>query len=348
MIFTSLNREEQNSAYRSTSHTSSFSHLARLSIHSRAVTNSSSIPLRRPRPLPPGGTIAVLAISSPSKPDRIEAAARAIEAKGYRIRLAPNLYDVERTYLAGPDDLRLALINEAINDPSVDAIVFARGGYGAMRILDRIDYAALERNPRPVIGFSDITALHQALASRIGLGSFHGPMLNLDFYEGLSPANEAWFFSMLAGAAPSRLEFEPEQVLSPGRAEGILFGGCLSLTTALLGTPWDYWVDDGIWFWEDVEEPVYRLDRMLTTLRLSGRLRSIRGVMIGRLKDCGDPQKLADLLREFFAEAGIPVITELPFGHLGDNLLLPVGARVRIDSHTRVIEFPDPAVELPL
>jgi muramoyltetrapeptide carboxypeptidase len=255
---------------------------------------------------------------------------------------------VERTYLAGPDAVRLGLINEALNDPSVDAIAFARGGYGAMRILDRIDYAALERNPRPVIGFSDITALHQALATRLGLGSFHGPMLNLDFYEGLSPANEAWYFSMLEGSAPSMLEIQPEQVLSHGSAEGILFGGCLSLTTALIGTPWDYWVDDGIWFWEDVEEPVYRIDRMLTTLRLSGRLRSIRGVMIGKLKDCGDPRHLAGLLREFFADAGIPVITELPFGHLGDNLLLPVGSRVRIDSKTRVIEFPDPAVELPL
>ncbi|MFN2238336.1 MAG: LD-carboxypeptidase [Thermoanaerobaculia bacterium] len=312
------------------------------------MTTRSSLPLRRPRPLLPGGTIAVLAISSPSKPDRIEAAARVLESKGYRVRLAPNLYDVERTYLAGPDAVRLGLINEALNDPSVDAIVFARGGYGAMRILDGIDYAALERNPRPVIGFSDITALHQALASRIGLGSFHGPMLNLDFYEGLSPANESWFFSMLEGAAPSTLEIHPEQVLSHGRAEGILFGGCLSLTVALMGTPWDYWVDDGIWFWEEVEEPVYRIDRMLTTLRLSGRLQGIRGVMIGRLKDCGDPRQLAGLLHEFFADAGIPVITELPFGHLGDNLLLPVGSRVRIDSKTRVIVFPDPAVELPL
>lgn len=291
----------------------------------------------------------MLAISSPSKPNRIETAARALERKGYTVRLAPNLYDVERSYLAGPDARRLELVNAALNDPSVDAIVFARGGYGAMRILDQIDYAALDRNPRPVVGFSDITALHQALATRIGLGSFHGPMLNLDFFEGLSPANEAWFFSMLEGTSPATLEVEPAQILSHGRAEGILFGGCLSLTTALLGTPWDYWVDDGIWFWEDVEEPLYRIDRMLTTLRLSGRLRNIRGVMIGRLKDCGDPRQLSDLLREFFADAGIPVITDLPFGHLGNNILLPVGSRVRIDSNstTRAIEFPDPAVEMP-
>ncbi|MFN2442921.1 MAG: LD-carboxypeptidase [Thermoanaerobaculia bacterium] len=313
------------------------------------MTTTSSLPLRRPRALPPGGTIAVLAISSPSKPDRIETAARGLERKGYTVRLAPNLYDVERSYLAGPDARRLELVNAAINDPSVDAIVFARGGYGAMRILDQIDYAALDRNPRPIVGFSDVTALHQALATRIGLGSFHGPMLNLDFFEGLSPANEAWFFSMLEGSAPATLAVEPAQILSHGRAEGVLFGGCLSLTTALLGTPWDYWVDDGIWFWEDVEEPVYRIDRMLTTLRLSGRLRNIRGVMIGRLKDCGDPRQLSDLLHEFFADAGIPVITDLPFGHLGNNILLPVGSRVRIDSHstTRAIEFPDPAVEMP-
>ncbi|HUP66360.1 MAG TPA: LD-carboxypeptidase [Thermoanaerobaculia bacterium] len=302
------------------------------------------LPLLTPRPLPPGGTIAVLAISSPSKADRIEHAASILERKGFQVRIAPNAYEVERSYLAGPDDLRLRAINEAFRDPAIDAIMFARGGYGAMRILDRIDYAALAENPRPVIGYSDLTALHQAVARETGLSTFHGPMLNFDIHGGLSPEIERWFFAMLSGEAPMRWELTPDQIAVEGMAEGVLFGGCLSLTAALLDTPYDFWVDDGIWFWEEVDERNYRLDRMLTTLRLSGRLRAIRGVMIGRLKDCGNDPELEVLIHEYFTGSGIPVLRNLPFGHHGDNLLLPVGARVRIDTSARTVEFPDPLV----
>jgi muramoyltetrapeptide carboxypeptidase len=287
----------------------------------------------------------VLAISSPSKADRIKAAARVLEERGYRVRLAPNIASVDRPYLAGPDPVRLAEINAALRDPSVDALMFARGGYGAMRILEGIDFPALRDNPRPVIGYSDLTALHQAIAAEIGLVSFHGPMLNFDIFEGLSPATERWMFDMLAGVAPLTWRFDRGQVLSEGSASGILFGGCLSLTAALLGTAYDYWVDDGIWFWEDVDEPVYRLDRMLTTLRLSGRFRSIRGVMIGRLKDCGDEDNLGSLLQEFFSDSGIPVVRDLPFGHHGDNLLVPIGAPVRLDTAAGTLEFPEPLTE---
>ena len=298
--------------------------------------------LKRPRPLLPGGTIAVLAISSPSKADRIEAAAKILEDRGYRVRLAPNIASIDRPYLAGPDEVRLREINAALRDPSIDAFMFARGGYGAMRILDRIDFEALRENPRPVIGYSDLTALHQAIATETGLMSFHGPMLNFDIFEGLSPATEDWMAQMLAGAAPLTWRFERPQVLCDGAASGILFGGCLSLTAALLGTRYDYWVDDGIWFWEDVDEPLYRLDRMLTTLRLSGRFQSIRGVMIGRLKDCGDEGDLGSLLQEFFSDAGIPVVRDLPFGHHGDNLLVPIGAPAHLDTAAGTLHFPEP------
>src|SRR5207245_7881004 len=140
--------------------------------------------------------------------------------------------------------------------------------------------AAIRRNPRPIIGFSDLTALHQAAAIHSGVASFHGPMVNLDFLHGLSPHIDQWFWSMLGGEAPLEHRFDAQQVVTEGDAEGILFGGCLSLTTALVGTPYDFWIDDGLWFWEDVDEPLYRIDRMLTHLRLSGRLQKIRGVVI--------------------------------------------------------------------
>lgn len=301
-------------------------------------------PLRPPRPLPPGAAIDVLAISSPSKPDRIDAAAARLEQLGFRVRVAPNAFAVERTYLAGSDEARVGAINRAFRDPSCDAIFFARGGYGAMRILEGIDYDAFAANPRPVVGYSDLTALHQALAARTGFGSFHGPMLNFDIHEGLAPDVDAWMWAMLRGEAPLHWRFEPGQVLAHGVAEGVLFGGNLSLTHALLDTPFDFWIDDGIWFWEEVDESVYRIDRMLTTLRLSGRLRSIQGVMIGRLKDCGAEGDLGRFLDLFFADAGIPVVRDLPFGHHGNNLLLPVGARVRLDTSAGSFTVPDPVV----
>ena len=113
-------------------------------------------------------------------------------------------------------------------------------------------------------------------------------MVNLDFFDRLSPDIERWFWSLLAGEAPVSWPIDRSQVLFHGEAEGNLFGGCLSLMTALTATPYDFWTDGGIWFFEDVDEPIYRIDRMLTHLRLSGRLRSIRGVVIGKLKGCGN------------------------------------------------------------
>lgn len=307
------------------------------------------MPLRKPAPLLPGGHVAVLAISSPSKPDRIEAAKRHLEQAGLRVTLAANVYSTERSYLAGSDQERLTELNHHLNSDEFDAFLFTRGGYGVMRILDQVDYRAIARNPRPMVGFSDLTALHQAVAVRANVSTFHGPMLNSDFYERLSPDHERWFWSMLAGQAPLVRHFSPEQVLSAGSAEGTIFGGCLSLTAALIGTPFDFWIDDGIWFWEDVDEATYRVDRMLTHLRLGGRLKNLRGVMIGRLKGCGgeDARELDILLSEFFAHSGIPVVRDLPFGHHGDNLMIPIGSRVRLDTVARTVEFPDAAVELP-
>lgn len=300
--------------------------------------------LTKPRALTRNAHIVVLAPSSPSELPRIQDAARHLETRGLRVTLADNIGHRHRTYLAGTDAERVAELNRYLRSDEFDAFFFSRGGYGAMRILEQIDFAAIRSNPRPVIGFSDITALHQAMAIKTGVASFHGPMLNLDFHEGLSPDREQWFWSLLAGDAPMTHHFSSDDVVVPGEGEGVLFGGCLSITAALVGTPYDYWVHDGIWFWEDVDEPVYRLDRMLTHLRLSGRMRAIRGVVIGKLKGCGSDGEQADLLREFFSSSGIPVVRNFPFGHHGDNLLMPIGAPVRLSTHDHTFTITAPVV----
>jgi len=300
--------------------------------------------LAKPRALPPNAHIAVLAASGPSERARIEEGARAIERRGHRVTLASNLDHRYRDYLAGTDDERAEELNRFLRSSEYDAFFFARGGYGAMRILDRIDYDAIRANPRPLVGFSDVTSIHQAMATQAGVASFHGPMLNLDFHHGLSPEIERWFWSMLAGEAPMTRPFSTSDVVCDGEAEGVLFGGCLALTTALVGTPYDYWIDDGIWFFEDVDEPPYRLDRMLTHLRLSGRMRSVRGVIIGALKNCGSDAEMLQLLRDFFESSNIPVVRNLPFGHHGDNLLMPIGATVRLSTLDRTFAVTESVV----
>jgi muramoyltetrapeptide carboxypeptidase len=297
-----------------------------------------------PRRLQRNGHVVVLAISSPSEMPRIEAGVRTLEQRGLSVTLASNIDHRHRGYLAGGDDERLEQLNHYLRSDDVDAFFFARGGYGAMRILEAVDYAAITANPRPIIGFSDITALHQAVAVRCGVGSFHGPMVNLDWFEGLTPDIEQWFWSMLAGDAPLTHSFDASQIVLDGEAEGILFGGCLSLTTALTATPYDFWIDDGIWFFEDVEESPYRIDRMLTHLRLAGRLEKIRAVVIGKLKGCGSDAEIEALLHDFFASSNIPVIRDLPFGHHGDNLLMPIGGYARVSTRDRTFTVVQPAV----
>src|SRR3954447_17823019 len=157
--------------------------------------------LRKPRPLTQTSHVAVLAGSSPSELPRIEAAAENLRKRGMRVTLSPNIAHRDR-YLAGGDDERVGVLNDFLRNPEFDGFFFARGGYGLMRILDRIDYDAISANPRPIVGFSDLTALHQAIAVRCGVTSFHGPMLNTDWHDGLSPDREAWFWSVLAGDAP--------------------------------------------------------------------------------------------------------------------------------------------------
>jgi muramoyltetrapeptide carboxypeptidase len=300
--------------------------------------------LTKPRALPPAAHIAVLASSGPSERARIVEAAKGIERRGHRVTLAGNIDHRHRGYLAGDDQERAAELNRFFAAPEYDAFFFARGGYGAMRILDRIDYAAIAANPRPVIGFSDITALHQAMAVKAGVAAFHGPMLNLDFHAGLTADVEEWLWSMLRGDAPLTRPFAAADVVIEGEAEGPLFGGCLALTDSLVGTPYDYWVDGGIWFWEDVDEPVYRLDRMLTHLRLSGRMHAVRGVVIGSLKDCGDDAEALALLRDFFEPYGVPVVRHFPFGHHGNNLMMPIGRMVRLSTHDLTFTITEPAV----
>jgi muramoyltetrapeptide carboxypeptidase len=261
-------------------------------------------------------------------------------------------------YFAGTDEQRLADLNDALRDPGVGAIWCIRGGYGTTRILDRIDFDALTRHPKPLIGYSDITAVLNAATRHTGVVTFHAPMARVSM-----PAFSRWHFErVLTAAEPAgrlgRL-VEPADVLVPtdnriatlhgGVAEGPLAGGNLTLLQCLVGTPHFPDLDGAILFLEDVGEDLYRVDRMLAHLRMVGALDALAGIMVGRFTELN--RVMADgalgfdeVLATYFLPLGIPVAYGFPIGHIDDQWTLPLGVRARLDADRGEVELLEPAV----
>ena len=299
--------------------------------------------LIRPRALAPGATIGVAALSGAVDSARLDAGIAALRRKGYGVVEADNARRREG-FFAGNDASRAEGYLALLRDPGVDAIFFARGGYGATRLLARVDPAEIARHPKPHLGGSDLTALF-ALCARIPLVVFYGPMVAVEIAaeEGLD------WERVLGGATPDTHPFEASDVLVPGRAEGPLAGGCLSLLTALTGTPEALAPDGGILFWEDVDEEIYRVDRMLTQLERSGTFDRIQGMVIGSVVSRNrteTPEKVRDYLRDRFRGASFPVAAGLPAGHLRRPRTLPlhVPVRLELDGSDARLSFPAPAV----
>lgn len=297
--------------------------------------------LLRPRAVPSGGHLRVIAPAGVLlKPELVRQGRAILEARGFRVSLAEGLSaDVPRVdpgapYLAGDDEQRARELMEAFTDPDIDAVICARGGYGAMRVLPLLDAEALRRHAKPLLGFSDITALHGFLAARAGVSSLHGPLLTtLPLHtQGVGEASlEAVCRALQVG--DERVSFDGLTQIHGGDARGPLIGGNLSLVASLAGSPWFPPLDGAILFLEEVGEPAYRIDRMLTALRLNGTLSRLSGLVWGDPGVCGDRYvSAADLpgltlsrLRALTADLGIPVAAGLPVGHGAQNLVLPFG-----------------------
>jgi muramoyltetrapeptide carboxypeptidase len=284
--------------------------------------------------LPPAGLIGVIAPAGPAALDTDKAIAW-MRARGYSLRVFPGVYKKDG-YLAGSDDVRLNDLHAAFADSEVDAILCLRGGYGTPRLLDRIDFELLRNNAKPFIGYSDITALHLAISRYAGFVTFHGPMLNADLLGEKQKPTESSFFNMLRGQvkAGSVLDHPtawPLTTIAPGIAHGRLLGGNLSLIAATMGTRYEMDAEGVILFIEDINEPLYRIDRLLTHLRLAGKLSKLCGVLVGDVAGV-DEQALAVLLKQTFEPLQIPVLAGWRSGHCDPNLTLPMGALVRLDA----------------
>jgi muramoyltetrapeptide carboxypeptidase len=249
----------------------------------------------------------------------------------------------KRGYLAGSDEERAADFNEAVRDANVRGIFALRGGYGTMRILHAIDYDGLARDPKVVLGYSDLTALLNAITQRTGLVTFHGPVAALSQFT----ENEiTWLRRAVMQAEPiGELDAAAVCALVPGCARGRLVGGNLSLVTALIGTPYEIDMSGALLAIEEVDEAPYRIDRMLTQLRLSGALHRVAGVLVGRCTNCDIREDhpyaampLAETLRDRLGDLGVPVLTQLPIGHDGEQWTLPIGLEANIDGRRIALE----------
>jgi len=301
----------------------------------------------RPPALRPGARVALVAPAGPLGDGAVD---RAVErVLGWGWEPVPGEHVRKRHgYLSAPDPDRAADLNAALADDSVDAVWCLRGGYGVMRILDAVDWSALERRPRPVIGFSDNTALHLGL-QRLGIVSFHGPHPATEALTGFSADGllRALTSTDAAGVLPFPGDGARAEAITGGAAEGRLVGGNLSLVAATLGTPYAIDARGAILFLEEVGEAPYRVDRLLSQLRLAGVLDGVTGIALGGFTETGvdeDSPGVLDVLRDLLGGRGVPVAHGFPFGHVDDNWTLPVGARARLDADAGTLELLEPAV----
>ncbi|KOG43016.1 S66 peptidase family protein [Streptomyces resistomycificus] len=304
-------------------------------------------PLDRPSRLAPGARVAVVAPSGPVAEERLQAGLDILRGWDLDPVVASHVLDVhgELRYLAGSDADRAADLQGAWCDPSVAAVLCARGGYGAQRMVDLLDWEAMRAaGPKVFVGFSDVTVLHQAIATRLGLVTLYGPAAaGVDFVK--NARAQEHLQATLFAPETVRTIASSGAALVPGRARGITLGGCLSMLTSDLGTPHaPATARGGLLVIEDVGEPAYRVDRMLTQLLRAGRLDGVAGVALGSWAGCGPYDDLRAVLADRLGGLGVPVAEEFGFGHCEGALTMPLGAPAELDAEAGTLTLDEPAL----
>ena len=303
----------------------------------------------RPRRLHPGDRVAIVAPSGPVDSARLERGCALLRSWEVDVTVGGHVLDRANppaAYLAGTDADRADDLQRAWADPEVAAVLCARGGYGAMRLLPFLDWAVLRAaGPKILLGSSDVTALHDAFGARLGLVTLFAPMIAAEVVAGERPDQATVEFlrrALLEPETTMELTGPGARVLVGGRAEGVVVGGTLALLAATLGTPFVRPARDGIVILEDVGEPAYRVDRYLTQLLLGGWFDAVRGVALGSWVDCGVGAEAVVAAR--LAALGVPVLAGLPFGHGTPQLTVPLGAGALLDADAGTLSLPVPAL----
>lgn len=296
-----------------------------------------------PVPVARGARVAVIAPAGPVRPERLEHGCALLRELGLEPVLGRHLLGPVRGYLAADDAQRAADLEEAWTDPDIRAVLCAHGGYGSVRLLDLLDWerlgeAATSQEAKPLIGSSDITALHQAFARRLGVRTFYGPVVAGPILGEPDPCPltvRSYAEALFSPGAP--IELSAGTCIVPGTAKGVTTGGTLTLICSLAGGPESRPATGAVVVLEDVKESPYRLDRMLTQLVRAGWFAGARAVACGSWEACGPAEQIEAILFDRLGGLGIPVVTGLPFGHGPTQQTVPLGARAELDATAGVL-----------
>lgn len=299
----------------------------------------------------PGARLAVIAPASSADPQRITRGIEALRALGYDAVAAEHLYGKQPPYFSGTAEQRLADLHRAFSDPSVAAIICARGGYGSNYLLASLDLDLIRAHPKPFFAYSDMTVLQTWLLDQTGLVAFHGPMVAADF----SLENGVHLPSFHAALTGGLVQVGPEQgirILRSGHARGVMYGGCLSLLTSALSTPYEPKTEGRLLFLEDQGEKPYRIDRLLRQMILAGKFEGVRGFVFGEMLGCespDDPRLLDRVILDVLRDFDVPIAIGLRSGHVsGGNVTLPLGieAELILEDAEPLLRYLEPAVSV--
>jgi muramoyltetrapeptide carboxypeptidase len=293
-----------------------------------------------------GSTIGILSPAWIPLKERVENGIQYIKEKGYNVRLSRNL-NKQHGYFAGTDEERIDDIHELFSDNEVSALLASRGGWGTLRLLDKLDYNLIKNNPKPIIGYSDITTIQLAIWSKTGIGSISGPMCAVEMGKGIKEFTEKHFWDYLAYTGSDyriNLNETQSKKLCEGKAQGKLLGGCLSLISFLQGTPYCPDFKDSILFVEDVGEKPYKIDRYFAHLKQAGVFDKISGLILGDFLDCEDEEEISSfsidsIIKDYFSDVHYPVIYNFPYGHGDIKVSMPIGVKTTLDTMNNKLSF---------
>jgi len=301
------------------------------------------------KPIQSGSTIGVIAPAWIASRPRLEQGKTYLKKRGFLVKEGKCL-NKKRGYFAGTEAERVEDIHMMFSDPEISMILCTRGGWGSLRLLDRLDFDLIGNNPKPLVGYSDVTTLQLAIWAKCGLPSFSGPMLAVEMADGIDAFTEKHFWGLVQNRRPEysyRFEKSSGTVLKKGKASGTLLGGCLSLVSHLLGTSYTPDYSGSVLFLEDVGEKPYKIDRYLAHLKQAGIFDQINALILGEFIDCEDKQNdksfsLNDILLDYFSNAPFPVLMNFPYGHGKVKITMPVGVTAQIDTSKKMIKFANP------
>jgi muramoyltetrapeptide carboxypeptidase len=295
--------------------------------------SKSRAPVHKPARLKPGDRIGIVAPAGCVAPEELAAGLAAIRQQGFELELAPGIHD-RKGYLAGSGASRARDLTGFFLRDDIAGIICARGGFGSAQLLPLLD-PEMRRHPKVFCGYSDVTLLLNWFLQRWGMVTFHAPMVAMDLARGLSERAREHFWGVLTGQK-RKWSVNLAEALRPGACEAPLMGGCLSLLTTTLGTPYEIDTRGKILFIEDVGEKPYRIERMLLHLKLAGKLDRLAGLVFGDFTSCdgSGPPDVKAIIREMFMDAPYPVSMGMPAGHGRENLALPFGVRMRLDGNS--------------